>query len=187
MVTLDGHIIKPAVIVQATNIPSPTHNLHRHTTPYSARPCPHPAPSLVHTRLSCLVTNRVSIIDRLENLRTFLIGAEIPESVQMQSLQIDDLEDPYHYIRTVKDGKGRNAYLLVGGEDHAVGVDNLQQQTEKFEALEKWMRERWPSVGAVTYQWTGQIQEPIDLLPSSATTPTTSPTSTSTRATAATE
>ena len=132
VVTLSGHIIKPRVIVQATNIP---------------------------------ITNRVSIIDRLENLRTFLIAAEIPQAVQYPSLQIDDLEDPYHYIRTVKDGSGRNAYLLVGGEDHAVGVDNLEEQVKKFDSLESWMRERWPNVGRVVYQWTGQIQEPIDLLP----------------------
>ena len=135
MVTLSGHIIKPHVIVQATNIP---------------------------------ITNRVSVIDRLENLRTFLVAAEIPASsstTPFPSIQIDDLEDPYHYIRTVKDSAGRNAYLLVGGEDHAVGVDNLQEQTKKFESLESWMRQRWPSVGRVVYQWTGQIQEPVDLLP----------------------
>lgn len=105
------------------------------------------------------ITNRISIIDRLENLRSYLIAAELPQG--FPSIQVDDLEDPYHYIRTVK-GEGKDAgnkYLLVGGEDHAVGVDNKERQTKKFEALEQWMRERWPAVGPVVYQWTGQIQE----------------------------
>ena len=103
------------------------------------------------------ITNRVSVIDRLENLRTFLIAAELPAG--FPSIQVDDLEEPYHYIRTVKGGKdGGNMYLLVGGEDHAVGVDDMERQTSKFSSLEQWMRERWPAAGPVVYQWTGQIQ-----------------------------
>ena len=121
-------------------------------------------PQVVVQATNIPITNRVSIIDRLENLRTFLIAAELP--ADFPSLQIDDLEEPYHYIRTVKGGaEGKNVYLLVGGEDHAVGVDDLERQTGKFNSLEQWMRERWPAAGPVVYQWTGQIQEPVDQLP----------------------
>jgi len=109
------------------------------------------------------ITNRITIIDRLENLRTYLIGAELPAG--FPSLQIDDLEEPYHYIRTVRSGdSGENVFLLVGGEDHPVGEDNIQKQNEKFSSLESWMRARWPSAGPVKYQWSGQIQEPVDQL-----------------------
>ena len=110
------------------------------------------------------ITNRVSVIDRMENLRTYLIAAELPAG--FPSLQIDDLEEPYHYIRTVKGGKdGKNMYLLVGGEDHVVGVEDKELQDKKFTSLEDWMRERWPAAGTVVYQWSGQIAEPIDQLP----------------------
>ena len=58
-------------------------------------------------------------------------------------------------------------YLLVGGEDHVVGVDNKELQVGKFNALEKWMRERWPAAGPVVYQWSGQIQVATAATPAS--------------------
>jgi len=66
-----------------------------------------------------------------------------------------DQDEPYHYVRTTADG-----LLIVGGEDHEVGQDDDPEQ--RWERLENWTRERFPTAGAVAHRWSGQILEPVD-------------------------
>ena len=65
---------------------------------------------------------------------------------------------PYHYVRFARDNAGD--VLIVGAEDHKTG------QASDFEArlakLERWTRDRFPFVGEITDQWSGQVMEPVD-------------------------
>ena len=71
-----------------------------------------------------------------------------------------DTEDPYHYIRRVRD-KDRQL-LLVGGEDHGTGKN---PETEKsFEALEAYARKNF-DVQSIEYQGSGEVFASRDGLP----------------------
>src|SRR5436305_9506178 len=65
---------------------------------------------------------------------------------------------PYHYVRFARDNAGD--VLIVGAEDHKTG------QASDFEArlakLERWTLDRFPFVGEITDQWSGQVMEPVD-------------------------
>ena len=37
--------------------------------------------------------------------------------------------------------------------------------------LERWTRERYPSLGKVEYRWSGQVMEPVDFMPYSGRNP----------------
>jgi Rieske Fe-S protein len=50
--------------------------------------------------------------------------------------------------------------LIVGGEDRKTGHDSSPE--ERWDALERWMRERWPEAREVMYRWSGQVLEPSD-------------------------
>jgi nitrite reductase/ring-hydroxylating ferredoxin subunit len=57
---------------------------------------------------------------------------------------------------------GEQELLTVGGEDHKTGqADDAEQ---RFGRLESWARERFPRAGAVEFQWSGQVMEPVDSL-----------------------
>lgn len=89
--------------------------------------------------------------------RTYAIGAEITgaEELPLESL-FYDTADPYHYIRM------QEGVLIVGGEDHRVGMK--EDTDESFAALEHYTRRRF-AVRDVTYRWSGQVMEPADGLP----------------------
>jgi Rieske Fe-S protein len=74
-----------------------------------------------------------------------------------------DTLDPYHYIRTQRLSNGSESeILIVGGEDHKTGQD--EDPTKHFRALEEWTRDRFHSIAAIEYRWSGQVLEPDDYL-----------------------
>jgi len=71
-----------------------------------------------------------------------------------------DTGDPYHYVRLQPRVDADHDLLIVGGEDHKTGqADDIP---ERHPRLERWARERFPSMREVTYQWAGQVMEPHD-------------------------
>src|SRR5690606_15004686 len=48
----------------------------------------------------------------------------------------------------------------VGGEDHKSA--QADDGVERFARLESWMRERFPTAGAIERAWSGQVLEPMD-------------------------
>jgi Rieske Fe-S protein len=50
--------------------------------------------------------------------------------------------------------------LIVGGEDHKTG--QADDAEERYARLEAWARERFPTMEAVEFRWSGQVQEPAD-------------------------
>jgi len=67
---------------------------------------------------------------------------------------------PYNYGRFTSLNQTHDL-LLVGGEDHKVGFETNFE--ERFRALEQWALERYPDI-KFTYRWSGQVQEPADLI-----------------------
>ncbi|MCA1632286.1 MAG: FAD-dependent oxidoreductase [Acidobacteria bacterium] len=125
----------------------------------------------VVTAGAVVVATNAPVIDRLlvstreGKYRTYVIGAHVPYGSVTKALYWDT-PDPYHYVRlqTVKDGKGRAAYdvLIVGGEDERVG--DHDDGDERFAELYRWTRRRFPMIGKIEFQWSGQIVEPTDML-----------------------
>src|SRR5690606_38105806 len=62
-----------------------------------------------------------------------------------------DLEDPYHYIRSVKAG-GKD-YVIAGGYDHKTGHNDNTEQS--FRQLESYIRHHF-SVEHIEYKWSSQ-------------------------------
>jgi glycine/D-amino acid oxidase-like deaminating enzyme/nitrite reductase/ring-hydroxylating ferredoxin subunit len=91
--------------------------------------------------------------------RTYVIAAPVPKETVADVLLWDTL-DPYHYVR-IEPGH-REDVLIVGGEDHKSGkADDI---SERLARLERWMRERYPETGGVSYRWSGQVYEPSDFV-----------------------
>jgi Rieske Fe-S protein len=93
--------------------------------------------------------------------RTYAIAAEIAKGSVPMGLYWDT-EDPYHYVRLQHGDAGADEtdLLIIGGEDHKTGMDH--DPAHRFEALYAWAKFRFPGLGAVKFQWSGQVMEPGD-------------------------
>jgi glycine/D-amino acid oxidase-like deaminating enzyme/nitrite reductase/ring-hydroxylating ferredoxin subunit len=133
--TSRGHCVTAAAVVVATN--SPVND-----------------PLIMHTKQSAY--------------RTYVIGVQVSRHAVTKALYWDT-PDPYHYVRLHSVGEAQQrgqaeAYdlLIVGGEDHRVG--ERDDGEERFAALERWTRRRFPRLGNVALQWSGEVLEPLDSL-----------------------
>ena len=107
------------------------------------------------------VNATVAIHTKQVPMRTYAIAARIPVGAIPDVLIWDTLET-YHYVRQQPGNDGSN-WLIVGGEDHRSGTAN--DGDERFSMLERWARDRFPSMDDVEYRWSGQVLEPVDYLP----------------------
>ncbi|WP_068470853.1 FAD-dependent oxidoreductase [Candidatus Protochlamydia phocaeensis] len=108
------------------------------------------------------INDRFIIHSKQAPYRTYVIAARIPKGSVSKGLYYDT-SDPYHYIRIQKHPFDQTSdWLIIGGEDHKTGQD--EHVLEKYSLLEQWSRERFPQMGPVEYQWSGQIFEPVDSL-----------------------
>jgi glycine/D-amino acid oxidase-like deaminating enzyme/nitrite reductase/ring-hydroxylating ferredoxin subunit len=120
---------------------------------------------LIHARSIVVATNtpvnnRVAVHTKQASYRTYALAAGIPRGSVPKGLYWD-MGDPYHYVRLEEHGdKQPHGLLIVGGEDHKVGQE--QDPARCFEALEAWMRERFPMAQTVEHRWSGQVVETID-------------------------
>jgi glycine/D-amino acid oxidase-like deaminating enzyme/nitrite reductase/ring-hydroxylating ferredoxin subunit len=109
----------------------------------------------------------VTIHTKQAPYHTYAIGARVPPESVTPALYWDT-EDPYHYVRLQRvterelggDSDSPLDILIVGGEDHKAG--QAQDAEARFGRLEAWMRERFPSAGAVEFRWSGQVMETVD-------------------------
>lgn len=92
--------------------------------------------------------------------RTFVVALAAPKGSVPDALYWDTL-DPYHYVRLQPLDEMRDA-LIVGGEDHKTAHED--DAGDRFQALEKWARERWPVAQERLTQWSGQVMESADYL-----------------------
>ncbi|HEX5631609.1 MAG TPA: FAD-dependent oxidoreductase, partial [Gemmatimonadales bacterium] len=104
------------------------------------------------------INDRVAIHTKQAPYMTYVIGARVPRGTVATALLWDTL-DEYHYVRLdVPDGE----LLIVGGEDHKTG--QADDGERRFDALERWTRERFPMAREIAYRWSGQVMETIDYL-----------------------
>jgi glycine/D-amino acid oxidase-like deaminating enzyme/nitrite reductase/ring-hydroxylating ferredoxin subunit len=104
------------------------------------------------------VNDLVSIHTKQAPYRSYVVGARLARG-SVPRMLLWDTEDPYHYVRLQSVDEGHDV-LIVGGEDHKTG--QAEDFDERFRRLEEWTRERFPSVEAFEYRWSGQVMEPVD-------------------------
>jgi glycine/D-amino acid oxidase-like deaminating enzyme/nitrite reductase/ring-hydroxylating ferredoxin subunit len=112
------------------------------------------------------INNVVVVHTKQAPYLTYALAAAIPRGALPKALYWDTL-DPYHYIR-LQSGRAAlegpradtHELVIVGGEDHKTG--QAGDQAERFSRLEKWARERFPSMEEVLRCWSGQVMETID-------------------------
>lgn len=105
------------------------------------------------------VNDLVAIHTKQAAYRTFVIGATIPTGSVPKGLYWDTA-DPYHYARLGPSSSPGTDVLIVGGEDHKTGQAN--DADVRYAALETWARARFPMIGTIAYQWSGQVMETVD-------------------------
>ncbi|PBQ32867.1 (2Fe-2S)-binding protein [Sphingobacteriaceae bacterium] len=101
--------------------------------------------------------------------RTYVIATKIkkgslPKALWWDSGDFDVNENipPYHYIRT-QGFDDTHDLLIIGGEDHAVGLADVEGKTEeqRYKLLEDWAKQFF-EINEIVYQWSGQVLEPMD-------------------------
>ncbi|HVF36846.1 MAG TPA: FAD-dependent oxidoreductase [Sphingomicrobium sp.] len=107
------------------------------------------------------VNDKVAVHTKQVPMRTYAIAGKVPKGSIEDALAWDTLE-AYHYVRLQPAGDGED-WLIVGGEDHRTGTAN--DMDDRFEKLEAWARDRFPSFTAAEHRWSGQVMEPVDFLP----------------------
>jgi len=133
--TSDGHTITAQAAVIATNCPiNDRLVIHSKQAPYA-------------TYVVCLRVTRE--VDHALFWDTALTAGD-------EKQEIGPI--PYHYVRFARDQQGD--VLIVGGEDHKTG--QAEDWEQRFAKLERWARDRFPFVGEITDQWSGQVMEPVD-------------------------
>jgi Rieske Fe-S protein len=90
--------------------------------------------------------------------RTYVVGFAVPTGA-FPPVLLWDLEDPYHYVRVVRNVEGGEV-LIVGGEDHKTGQE--EDPAARFSRLTEWARQHFEGLGEVKYRWSGQVMEPVD-------------------------
>jgi len=106
--------------------------------------------------------DRVVMHTKQSGYRTYVIGVAVPKGT-VPRLLLWDTGDPYYYLRLDSPAQpGPSDTLIVGGADHKVGRDTSPEH--RWDAIEMWVRARFPMAGAVTHRWSGQVMEPSDRL-----------------------
>jgi glycine/D-amino acid oxidase-like deaminating enzyme/nitrite reductase/ring-hydroxylating ferredoxin subunit len=108
------------------------------------------------------VNDWVKMHTKQASYRTYVVSARIPKGSVERTL-LWDTNEPYHYVRLASGIDGPDDILIVGGEDHKTGQEE-RSPGERFAAVERWTRERYPMVGSFEHRWSGQIIEPIDYM-----------------------
>jgi glycine/D-amino acid oxidase-like deaminating enzyme/nitrite reductase/ring-hydroxylating ferredoxin subunit len=103
--------------------------------------------------------NRFVIHTKQAAYRTYALAARLAKGA-VPPILLWDTADPYHYVRTHEGNGAGHDWLIVGGEDHKTGQP--EEDGSPHEALEAWVRERFPMAQDVAYRWSGQVMEPVD-------------------------
>ena len=105
------------------------------------------------------INNRVQIHSKEASYRSYCIAVDIPPET-FPDILLWDCAEPYHYVRKIPSlTKGLDC-LLVGGEDHRVGLQSLTE--DPYETLHTWLSDKLGIRGEIAQKWSGQIIEPMD-------------------------
>lgn len=92
--------------------------------------------------------------------RSYALCAPIGPGVAPDGMFIN-AGTPTRSVRTMPDGD--RLYLNVGGNGHKVGEED--DTKARYDQLEEFLREHWPSAGEVEYRWSTQDYMPHDQVP----------------------
>lgn len=101
---------------------------------------------------------KISHVIKQHYMRTYAIALAMPKDSYSDVLLYDN-NDPYVYVRKTAHPDSTKEYLIIGGEDHKVGLESQESYPEHFENLEAWARRMFPFCQTVDYKWSGQIVE----------------------------
>jgi nitrite reductase/ring-hydroxylating ferredoxin subunit len=119
----------------------------------------------VTARFAMIATNSpindlLSMHTKQAPYHTYVIGMRLPKDT-VETALFWDTADPFHYVRVLPAGHGRQSdVLIVGGEDHKAAHEDDGDQ--RWTRLESWARNHFPSAGAVAWRWSGQVLNSID-------------------------
>jgi glycine/D-amino acid oxidase-like deaminating enzyme/nitrite reductase/ring-hydroxylating ferredoxin subunit len=105
------------------------------------------------------INDRGTLWAKMHVTRTYVVAAPV-EPGKITNALFWDTEYPYHYTRLLQTDKG--LFLIVGGEDRDVGKE--ENDEARYEALEEYCRSHF-GVKSFSHRWSGQINEPADMLP----------------------
>jgi glycine/D-amino acid oxidase-like deaminating enzyme/nitrite reductase/ring-hydroxylating ferredoxin subunit len=105
------------------------------------------------------LNDRGALWAKMHVTRTYVVAAPIQPG-QVTDALFWDTPYPYHYTRLLETAKG--LFLIVGGEDRDVGKE--ENDESRYEALEEYCRSHF-GVTSFSHRWSGQINEPADMLP----------------------
>ncbi len=104
--------------------------------------------------------DRVVMHTKQAAYRTYVVGLRVPRGAVPRIL-LWDTGDPYYYVRLhSSDADSADELLIVGGADHKTGQD--EHPGHRYDAIERWTRERFPMAAEVAYRWSGEVMEPAD-------------------------
>ena len=118
------------------------------------------------------VNNLVAIHTKQFPYRTYVIAMKVRRGRLQHALWWDtgdhdskSLTAPYHYVRLQRFNDEYDL-LIAGGEDHKTGQadDEGVIEEERYDALIKWTRKRFPMTEDIVYKWSGQVMEPVDYM-----------------------
>ncbi|CCG84726.1 protein of unknown function [Taphrina deformans PYCC 5710] len=101
---------------------------------------------------------KISHVIKQHYMRSYVIAAPVAKDAYKDILLYDN-KDPYVYVRLSEHSDPEKQYLIVGGEDHKVGIEDQSGYDAHFSNLEAWMRENFSKAGQVEYRWSGQVVE----------------------------
>ena len=86
-----------------------------------------------------------------------ILGIRIPRGTVPREL-LRELDETVHFARSIPDLEPHGEILLVGEEPAGHEVD----AGERFQALERWMRVRYPMAREILYRWTERVAQSHD-------------------------
>lgn len=103
---------------------------------------------------------KLSMVIKQHYMRSYVIAAPISKNAYPDELVYDNA-DPYIYVRKSKHTDSNKEWLIIGGQDHKVGIPapEAEEYSKAFSELEKWGREHYKQMGQVEYRWSGQVVE----------------------------
>jgi len=92
------------------------------------------------------INDVITMWTKMKGYRSYAVSAKIPKGTTSHSLWWDTT-DPYNYIRLQKGTDDTHDVIIVGGQDHPVGVEFDSE--ERYQKLYTWLKEKFPQTGEI--------------------------------------
>jgi glycine/D-amino acid oxidase-like deaminating enzyme/nitrite reductase/ring-hydroxylating ferredoxin subunit len=93
--------------------------------------------------------------------RSYAVAAPIDPAKAPDGMFIN-AGQPTRSVRTIRDGD--RLLIQTGGQGHKPGLPG-EEESERYDVLEAFLREHWPDAGPVEYRWSTQDYMSVDRVP----------------------